>query len=1195
MAITVDTLRFYAAERMTDNSDGGGQMSGNEIISGQSNQIWDDVSDVDRAAGDVSIRKVYAAVTSADTDKYLDAGVVVFQEPADPAASVLAFSTQSYYDERDAIKNRLEQTIVRGARWNGWLWGQHLIGQRAVVLWQRPNDELPPVGGRLELVARAASVDQYSQFLWITRVVDTLRARTEGGATYTVREVVCEIAEALTANYTGSEPSKNDPTVGPSTTLVYDTRYNAEAVALYGIRPVVAQADTSDYSIQVDTLYEYIIPTSLSETALADINPGGDSPALIAGNAGTISFTTTTQSIKPGVTLYCGTGIAPATLSIAVSGATITDDNGSAMLAAQEIGQIDYGNGLIVWNDSCPNYSTASKTVTFKPAARPLRVADTAAMLVTPENRGYVWAMTLIPIPAPQTLRVSYRVNNKWYVLADLGGGRLAGVDSSYGSGTLNFSTGTVTSTVGAMPDVDSQIIYTWGTPVNYTARGGDPVDAPVVRFQLAHGSVAPGTVSGTWTIGATTYVLDDASAADGNLTGTGGVGYIDYGNGEGWIRPTTLPPVNTDFIIAYQWGEPLSETFTEPMVDEAGVIELQLTDTNLIPGSVYFTVPLIFEATEELDEVRISRKAHDDGGGSMAPFGWPVNYATGLIEVNATALTTTAQKMYATVAQGTNDDGYPVYKRVHISWDQNVQVLAYFPNSGGVITVYYRTSASTTSAQETVVLSQLELDLTKGYGETISAGSVRFTLGNSIYVDVAGQLYRNPSPETGAGSLCGTVDRSSGRVRINSWTSGGTNAVVLQSLVTELAGQPIEEVIFRTPIAPIRAGTLQLRFQFLDGTVKSKTVDGTGLLQDADCTIRVDAMLGVVRARFGLWKADSALTPEEKLEDWYDPEYLVDIGGTDYIWKPKLVLADSVIYNAVGQTMLPPDSALLGVNAARLPADGKGLIFNSGRLVLAHHTATHSENSLSPTQTVDMGRVRLYRVVIDDADDKRLPASFYSVDRETGIVTMAADLDLTGYTGPYVFRHTVADLARCVAVDINGTLTLNKALSHTYPADSSRVSSVLYTGTLQARYAYLFAQSTWTSVWSNTLIGSAPLAQYNDVTYPLNVSNLGAYQDRFVIRFTSSSAFDCYGENLGYLGSGNINTDFSPSNSLTNQPYFTLDYRGWGGGWSTGNCLRFNTIAACYPVDVIRAIQPSEPTGVDDSVELLFIGNVDA
>ena len=114
MAITADTLRWYRSERMTDEDDGGGQMSGTEIVPGQENQVFDDLSDVDRAAGDVSIRKVYAAVASNDDDKYLDAGVLVLRPPADPTAAVTLFSTGDYYDERAALRERLESGITRG-------------------------------------------------------------------------------------------------------------------------------------------------------------------------------------------------------------------------------------------------------------------------------------------------------------------------------------------------------------------------------------------------------------------------------------------------------------------------------------------------------------------------------------------------------------------------------------------------------------------------------------------------------------------------------------------------------------------------------------------------------------------------------------------------------------------------------------------------------------------------------------------------------------------------------------------------------------------------------------------------------------------------------------------------------------------------------------------------------------------------
>ena len=875
-------------------------------------------------------------------------------------------------------------------------------------------------------------------------------------------------------------------------------------------------------------------------------------------------------------------------------------------MAGQEIGTVDYGNGLIRWNDACPNYSTIGKTVTFTPAARPLRVADTATQPVTVENRGYVWVITLAPIPAPQTLRVAYRVNNVWYVLNDLGGGLLRGVDSSYGSGTLSFSTGTVTITTGQLPDVDSVIVYTWGTSVSYTARGGDPVDAPVVRGQTESHPLIPGTIEVTWAQGQDNYHLTDSN---GTLTGTGGTGEVDYFTGAWWVRPTDVPLVGTEFTIAYHYGEatPTTETFTGLYPDQNGDALLTLQSGSLAPGSVYVTWQYFYNGWNwQYGPGLVTLR--DDGNGHLNGQ-LLVDLVTDQTRFTVTGQATVDYQNGTILVPMEKTDSYTFTRRLYTwaiiggEWrwvvtgykEYTTPITVDFFSDYTTLTVKYLTAGATASASETVTLAQVQMDLTRGYGETITAGSVRFRYGGSLYVDTAGQIYRDPSPATGAGTLAGSLDRSTGRVSLSQWTGGGSNAVTLESLITELAGHPVDAVTFRTPTAPLKPGTLQLRFTDINGNVYSKTVDGTGELADGDCTISVDVLLGVVKARFGLWKVVADLTPEELLEPWYDAATIVKIGEIDKIWKPLSVLADSIVYNAVAQTFLPPDSDLLGINAARLPPDGQALIFAVGRLVLVHHTDTHTENSLSPTQQVDMGRVRLYRVVIADAGGQRLPATFYSVARDTGIVTMASDLNLTGYSGPYTFAHTVADLVRLTQTDINGMLTFNKALSHAYPKEDSRVSGVLYLGTLQARVTTLFAQNTWTGVWSDTRIGDSPLAQYNDVLYPLTVSNLGAYPDRFVLRFTSATAFSCYGENLGYLGAGSITQDFAPTNALSGQPYFTLDYRGWGGGWATGNCLRFNLVGANYPVDLIRAIQPSEPTGQDDSVELLFIGNIDA
>ena len=1216
MAITLADLKFFGSERMTDNSDGGGRMSATEIVSGVENSVFDDVSDVDRAAGDVSIRKVYAAITSADTDKYLDASVAIFRAPADPSASVLALSTGSFYDERADVKNRIEQTISRGARWNGYLWGQHLIGQRVITLWQRTTNELPTVGGRLELIAYSSNVEQYSQYLWITKITSNTRTYYDDKGAFQINEVQCDLAEALAYNFTGIEPQRAD--TSNTNALVHATRYNADSVQLFGVMPLADAASSGQYNVKVDSLYAPIIPTAMSETALPDVNPGGDSPAIVitqGSNVGSPAmFSTATQCVKPDVSLFLGSAAKPGTVIVSVSGATLTDNNGVMMLSTTEVGTIDYSNGIVRWNSSVPNYSTATKTVSFTPACRPLRVADTAAMQVTAENRGFVWVMTLVPIPAPLTLRVSYRVNNVWYVIQDQGGGQLRGVDSSYGSGSLNFTTGTVTITTGALPDVESEIIFTWGTPINYIPRGGALVDPPMVRGQTAHTGITPGSVTVTWMHSLATWTVTD-TASDGVLIGTYGVGAIDYATGEWWVAPTLLPALSTEFTIDYSYcdlANQISQTFTDPAREVNGHLLLTVGASGAIqPGTVVvewnvivsdYGEGLMSEALYGLYDQ--NKSARDNAAGALViPGGTDgtVNYGSRIIDFLPDITASLAKPTEVTVQVGTDVNGNPVYRRVVTGFSTTAKQAA-FPITGDV-TVKYSLAGPDTSASETVTLSQLEIDLTKGYGENIVGGSIRFTLGTDTYVDTAGQLYRNPAPDTGAGTLSGTVDRVSGRLRINSWTSGGVNTVGLIGMVTELAGQPVDEVVFRTATAPIKVGTLQLRYVLVDGTAKSKTVDTSGVLEDADCKITVDAPIGVVRVRFGLWKQDSLLSPEEKLESWYNedwrilrPDPLNPSGPLIYfIWKPAMVMADSIIYNAVAQTFLPPDSALLGIDAARLPPDGKGLIFRVGKLALVHNTDSISENSLSPTQVIDCGRVRLYRVVIEGANGVRLSPEQYTVNRELGTVTMSPTLSLTGLTSPYSIQHTVADMARIVETDINGTLTFNKAVSHTFPADTSYCSGLLYIGNMQARVTALFAQSTWTSVWQDTLIGSEPLAQYNDAQYPIIITNAGAYPDRILVKFTSSTAFQVIGEQLGIIGTGDITQDCSPLNSLTGVAYFTIDYRGWGVGWATGNCLRFNVVSASYPVDLIRAIQPSDPSGLDvDSVELLLLGNVD-
>ena len=57
MPIETNNLVLYKSERLTDTPDGGGKYSGQVVVDGESNNLFPDVSELDRTMGRVSLRK----------------------------------------------------------------------------------------------------------------------------------------------------------------------------------------------------------------------------------------------------------------------------------------------------------------------------------------------------------------------------------------------------------------------------------------------------------------------------------------------------------------------------------------------------------------------------------------------------------------------------------------------------------------------------------------------------------------------------------------------------------------------------------------------------------------------------------------------------------------------------------------------------------------------------------------------------------------------------------------------------------------------------------------------------------------------------------------------------------------------------------------------------------------------------------
>jgi len=108
MAITSNDIKLMKSERLSDDTDGGGRMSGNEVIDGLSNNLFPDIATLDRINGRVFLRKASAALLTDDTENLLGSHVIFTTMATDPNVSCTMFTTGSHTDERAAAKTYLE-------------------------------------------------------------------------------------------------------------------------------------------------------------------------------------------------------------------------------------------------------------------------------------------------------------------------------------------------------------------------------------------------------------------------------------------------------------------------------------------------------------------------------------------------------------------------------------------------------------------------------------------------------------------------------------------------------------------------------------------------------------------------------------------------------------------------------------------------------------------------------------------------------------------------------------------------------------------------------------------------------------------------------------------------------------------------------------------------------------------------------
>ena len=62
MAIIADDIKIYESEKLTDEADAGGKITGTEVTCGAINNVFPNISRIDRLEGRTQFRKVFPIV-----------------------------------------------------------------------------------------------------------------------------------------------------------------------------------------------------------------------------------------------------------------------------------------------------------------------------------------------------------------------------------------------------------------------------------------------------------------------------------------------------------------------------------------------------------------------------------------------------------------------------------------------------------------------------------------------------------------------------------------------------------------------------------------------------------------------------------------------------------------------------------------------------------------------------------------------------------------------------------------------------------------------------------------------------------------------------------------------------------------------------------------------------------------------------
>ena len=1166
MAITQNDLEILKSEIMADTPDGGGLPTGIAVIDGVSNNLFPDVSDIDRLVGRVRLRKVSLAVKTANAELLQAARLLFTELPENPNISVFAFKASSFADRRVDAQNKIESYLTYGARWAGHLLETQLEGQRVIQVSLDALDESPKVDVPLVIVQNEGQSDEFYQYIRPTKISKVTRT-FQKNSSESVKRVIAtiEFTEPLSRTFTGLTVSEFYLNSNTARRAILRRAQVSNAAKYYSAsrlaEPVVAM---TSQEVRVKSIYVNVVPSSTTETALPLLDPVGQSKTLVRSSSGKINIDKSIP-INPSTPWQVGSGIYPSSMSLSINGISMVDRDGELKDSNNiAYASIDYSAGRVTWYQSA-SFGIQRVVGVFAPAGAVMRVMQTELMTTPETSVGSSYIRELQAPPTRGSMQVSFQIGGRVQIIRDDSKGALIDSDGT-AYGILDYENKLAQLTLPAIPDALSAIIFTYSTDLGTKALDApktpeSPFENLIIKggFNFSLLYYIPPSATITWG--------DQTAVVKNNVITGDATGVIDGTTLR--IIPNKLPAKGTVFKATYQTpvstNEVKSGSGTSTVATSGSDNIFSFSIGKLDPGTLNLQIKVLQgvwsnSGNAALPDWDIS--LGDDGLGKIKVLRFngaskssittkdlvfdisgTVDYASGLITLKLNA---SAQSVKL-VTKIENDPRYKYFKYFDakvVKYSNTYAAVVADPTS---ISFDYRSAAivgSTKTETQSWIADSLDLKLPDDTNAPILPSSVAL-LGAT---DSNGIMLKD-------GSTVGSVNYQNGIVTLTDWSPKPANDIVVDSAVNQYGVPALASIVFRTANAPIKIGTLTINL-VANGISYRATADENGLI-------------GI------------ASTDGSSLELTYVNGFIDYQSGVVAIYAENID-PESVTYTAMSYSYLLLDKELIGLDPVRLPTDGRVPFVRKGDSIAITELKTMQLPTNAPNDVFDLGFERLSDVNVVDSTGKKVSFDYLDIDLDAGTLQLNGAFDMSSYTAPLTAKYRIMDIALVIETDISGRVTLSTPITHDY-STAAVFSSMLLAGDMQARAFNVFGQKSWSGVWSDSLIGDATTSQLQVTNNPIVVTNRDAIEERWALVFTSATAFNIIGQTVGQIGTGTTSTLTAPINPMTGYPYFSIPAAAWGTGWSANNVVRINTAAAKYPVWIGNAIQQHQGSSADN------------